>query len=99
MLHGTWCGAGEFSAVPAKELPERCRTTQDLRLYFVVKTGSRGLSRQDLGMMKNDLRRDVLTYAKVLGMRCRTVALTDPETAADRYRLPISLLRPPDPGS
>lgn len=93
MLHAAWCGAGDFSRALAEELPERCRARQEVKLFFVVKTGPGGLSPIDLTPLKDELRRDVLTYATVLGIRCRTVALMDHETAG--RRLPITSTAPP----
>lgn len=71
--------------------PERCRTPQKLRLFFVLKVGPGGLSREQLTPIKDGLQSHIKAYAELLGIRGLIVFLLDHEKAIEKG-LPITLI-------
>lgn len=53
--HAVWGDLSDVGRALRAELPERCRAPQKLRLFFVLKVGPGGLSREQLAPLKDDL--------------------------------------------
>jgi hypothetical protein len=96
MLHAVWQSLSDTARALGAELPERCRAPQKLRLFFVVKTGTGGLSRVDILPLKDSLESHIKAYAELLGVRGLIVFLLDHDKAIEKG-LPVTVLEARSP--
>ena len=93
MLHASWRDVSDVGRALLRELPERCRTPQRLRLFFVLKDGDAGHAKELIPAIKDDLENHIKAYAELLGMGRLDVVLLDHVKAIEKG-LPITVIEP-----
>ena len=91
MLHAVWTELGDTARDLRHEMPEAFHMQQKLRLFFVLKAGAEGISKEALTPMRGQLENAIKAYAELLGIRSLVVLLLDHEGAI-RRGLPVSVV-------